>query len=127
MQLTTEGNWLAGEITDGLQRLSTLCLARSPQPDVLPLTNKVWLAAIEPHTLWDRGRDAPRIRSAFQVLLSTRTTWPSPRDLLDALPPRPKPPALPPPPPSTNPEHIQKLRLMRARISMFCRTNVRSA
>lgn len=125
MQLTSpDASWLADEITDGLQRLSALCLQRAPHPDVLPITNRVWFSAVAPHTTWERERDIPRIRAAFRRLIETRTTWPAPRDLLEALPERPQPKALPPPPPVLTEQARLQIRLLRARMALFTRTRV---
>lgn len=35
---------------------------------------------------WDEGRDAPRIRKAFVTLAGSRSTWPAPKDLIEAMP-----------------------------------------
>ena len=37
---------------------------------------------------FDEVLDGSRFRKAFVTLAATRTTWPAPRDFLDALPPR---------------------------------------
>lgn len=35
---------------------------------------------------WDEVRDTPRIRKAFVTLAGSRRNWPSPLDLVEALP-----------------------------------------
>lgn len=37
---------------------------------------------------WDERLDVPRFRKAFTILAQTRSMWPSPKDFLEALPPR---------------------------------------
>lgn len=120
-------SWLASEITDGLQRLSVLGLARTPQPDILPITSRIWLSAVAPYTSWDRERDTPRIRDAFATLLANRTSWPAPRDFFDALPPRPEPVALPAPAPVISPENKLKLRLLQQRLKLWAKSHVISS
>jgi len=54
--------------------------------DLLPGTAAAWLETLTNNRVWDEFRDAPRIRKAFVTLAGSRSTWPAPKDLVDALP-----------------------------------------
>lgn len=45
-----------------------------------------WIDALTLGRQWDQDRDTPRIRHAFRVLGASRTDWPAPKDLVEALP-----------------------------------------
>ena len=91
------GDWFSVEIGRGLQRLMALALPGRPQAEVIRGTATAWRDALSVGRSWDEHRDAPRIREGFVRLSSTATQWPTPRDLLGALPPAPPQKRLPPP------------------------------
>lgn len=45
-----------------------------------------WHEALTDGRSWDQQRDAPRLRKAFVTLARTRTSWPAPLHLIEALP-----------------------------------------
>lgn len=81
--------WLKDAVVEGLQALLVLRLNGIPAKDTLPATANVWIAAISSRPiLWEEDRDKPRIRKAFMELAATAERWPSPAELLRAMPPR---------------------------------------
>lgn len=89
--------WLQDEILDGLSALLLLGLPDRPAEDVVVAVAEVWYSAVTAHGRdWDSERDLPRIRRAFQLLTAECERWPSPKEFLTMIPPRPKPKALPP-------------------------------
>lgn len=90
--------WIEREIARGLQGLIALRLPGAPGEDAITLTLDIWLAAVSMRTAgWTEPADAPRLQAAFRTLYAQCTQWPAPRQLLDALPIRAPPAALPPP------------------------------
>jgi len=67
-------------------RLATLSLDHTPAMDVIQATALVWRQAIGAGREFNQERDRPRFREAFARLASHRTSWPAPRDFIDALP-----------------------------------------
>lgn len=97
--MTELPRWIEREVSRGLQGLIALRLPGAPGADTVAMTLDVWLAALGPRAAgWQESPDAARIRQAFGELFRRCTAWPAPRDLLDALPARAPPQALPPPP-----------------------------
>lgn len=97
--MTELARWIEREIARGLQGLIALRLPGAPGEDTVALTLDVWLAALAPRAAtWHEEPDAERLRSGFRALYGRCDYWPAPRDLLDALPIRAPPVALPPPP-----------------------------
>ncbi|MFK2876918.1 hypothetical protein [Rhodanobacter hydrolyticus] len=84
-------DWILHEIAQGLTRLATLSLDRTPAMDVIQGTAMAWREAITEGRQFDQQRDRERFRIAFRTLASTCTHWPAPRQLLDALPAIPNP------------------------------------
>lgn len=84
-------DWILHEIAQGLTRLTTLSLDRTPAMDVIHGTAMAWHEAITEGRQFDQQRDRERFRSAFRTLAATCTQWPAPRQFLEALPPLPKP------------------------------------
>lgn len=70
----------------GFQKLLCLGLERTPASDLIEGTVMTWCEVLTVGLVWDQERDTPRIRAAFTTLAATRTTWPLPRDFIDALP-----------------------------------------
>ncbi len=96
---TDPPTWFRRAVADGLKVLVALSLPNEPALDLMPATKQLWI-----HLLWNSGRaweqdlDTPRILEGFTRLGARVERWPAPKQLLDALPPRPRPPLLEPPP-----------------------------
>lgn len=69
-------------------KLVTLSLDRTPAVDVVVGTAETWMEAICHRREWHEAHDRMRVRQAFTTLAATCTTWPNPKQFLDALPPR---------------------------------------
>ncbi len=83
-------DWIVREISSGLQKLILLSLERSPALDVLSRgTLPAWVEAITEGRAFDEQRDAPRFKAAFRTLQGRCTSWPAPREFLEAMPPLP--------------------------------------
>lgn len=87
--------WLRDEVLDGFTRLVTLSLDRTPAVDVIVGTAETWMEAICHRREWHQSHDTARVRAAFRTLAAGCTSWPRPRDFLDALPARVPAQALP--------------------------------
>ena len=72
----------------GLQKLYCLGLDRTPAAEILPGTAEAWCEAIQNGRQFDGALDTPRIRAAFVSLAASRSSWPAPTHLVEALPPR---------------------------------------
>jgi hypothetical protein len=79
--------WLRNEVLDGLSKLVTLSLDRTPAVDVIVGTAETWMEAICHRREWHESQDRMRVRQAFATLASS-TSWPNPKQFLDALPAR---------------------------------------
>lgn len=88
-------DWMQTEIETGFQQLICLGLERQPAMDLMGGTVMAWVTALSHNRVWDQGLDAPRFRAAFLTMMGTRTSWPAPKDILEAMPPRPEMKALP--------------------------------
>ncbi len=96
--MTEVARWIEREVARGLQGLVALRLPGAPGEDAVTLTLDIWLAALAVRvTGWTEATDAARLQVAFRTLYANCTTWPAPRQLLDALPIRAPPRALPAP------------------------------
>ena len=89
--------WFSSVIAEGLQRLAAMHLASTPNDAGLDLACAVWIDSLWFRREWHEDPDAGRLRRAFLALAGSARRWPSPADLLDHLPARPQPRALPPP------------------------------
>ena len=94
---TTPAPWFTGVIVSGLQRLAAMRLPSTPLDGDLRLAAAVWIAALWARREWEAERDAPRLEAAFLALASVARRWPAPAELIDHLPPKPTPRALPAP------------------------------
>jgi hypothetical protein len=95
-----DSDWVVAEIADGIQKLLTLGLEGQPASELMRGTVMAWAEAITFNRELDREVDAQRFRAAFVILMRDSRRWPTPRQFLDALPPRPQRAALPPRAPS---------------------------
>lgn len=100
-------DWFLDEILAGFQRLACLALERQPAAEVIRGTALAWVEALTHGRRWDQGRDAPRIREAFRTLAATRTSWPAPLHLIEALPRLEGVKALPAR--ASDPERVQRM------------------
>lgn len=79
-------DWIARELTDGIARMLTLSLDRTPANDAIDGTINTWYLAVTEGRAWDGQRDAWRFRTAFRRLAREATRWPSPSHFLTMLP-----------------------------------------
>ncbi len=94
---TTPAPWFTSVIVSGLQRLAAMRLPATPLDGDLRLAAAVWIAALWARRAWDADRDAPRLEAAFLALAGHARRWPGPAELIDHLPPKATPRALPAP------------------------------
>jgi hypothetical protein len=94
-------DWLREEVSKGIAALYLLRLPGAPAGDLLAETVGLWVAVIRNGRAFTAAQDVPRFRRAFLALASAER-WPTPKQLLDALPPPPAPKLLSKPKP--NPE-----------------------
>lgn len=80
-------------IAFGLQRLFALRLENAPAMENMREVVPMWLEALAHDHHWDDG-DAERFRVAFLNLSQSCQRWPSPTQVLRAMPPRAPLPAL---------------------------------
>jgi len=115
--------WLEDCVISGLQRLLILRLRNSPANDTINAVADVWLEVFMNTRCWERGRDTPRLRAAFGKVIAEIDTWPSPAQVLKALPPLSPQPMLPEPDPVVDTEHVKrcKARIAAAQKNVFKR------
>lgn len=89
--------WFSSVIAEGLQRLAAMHLASTPNDAGLDLACAVWIDSLWFRREWHEDPDAGRLRRAFLALAGSARRWPSPADLLDQLPAKPRQAALPAP------------------------------
>lgn len=93
--------WFRNAVGNGLQRLITLRLPRTPalEGDIMLALSKAWVEALWNAPVgWDESLDADRLERGFVRLSAHALEWPAPRQLLDCLPRRKQPMSLPSPP-----------------------------
>lgn len=83
-----DASWLREELRDGLAALFILRLPGSPAGDTMPFVVDTWFASLTRFRVFDAELDRQRFRDGFLKLATGVRQWPSPRDLLDALPGR---------------------------------------
>ena len=90
--------WMLSEVAGGLQRLVLLALPGTPAAETIEGTARAWADAFwHAPPAWDRDLDAPRIAAAFRSIGHRLERFPTPRAILEAMPPRPSQPTLPEP------------------------------
>jgi len=90
--------WLENAVIEGLQALLVLRLKDAPAADTINAVVDVWLHALmAANTTWISHLDAARVAAGFATLSRAREHWPAPKTLLDAMPARVMPTALPAP------------------------------
>ena len=83
------------EILTGLQKLMMLRPDGAPPNNGIKLTASVWMEAMASLPIkWDEQRDAGRISQGFSRLLAEIERWPTPKMLIERLPPRKELPKL---------------------------------
>ncbi|MDW7643431.1 MAG: hypothetical protein SCI25_00150 [Desulfuromonadales bacterium] len=105
-------SWLRREVKDGLQALVALGLEGQPAAEVLPRTADIWLRAMQKANIGMSIEtvDAPRVRAGFENLFPLLRRWPSPAQLIEQVPDRPKRQSLPPAPRSEGEEAEAKAK-----------------
>ena len=108
--------WFSAVIAEGLQRLAAMHLVGTPTDAGLDLACAVWIDTLWYRRAWQPDPDAARLRRAFAALSGSARRWPAPAELLDHLPAKPQPPALPAPPRGrTGAAHLQAMKDLIAR------------
>ena len=102
--------WFTTAIITGIQKLAAMSLPATPTDSALKLAGAVWVETLWARRSWYPDTDPRRLSIAFTALAGHARRWPSPADLLDHLPPRPQPPALPPPPGPAAQAHLAALK-----------------
>lgn len=87
--------WFHNGVVSGLQFLWALGLPGTPAAELATMTASAWVHALWHHPWrWDEEADSKRLREAFTTLAARVDRWPAPRAVLEAMPPRRRPPAL---------------------------------
>ena len=108
--------WFSAVIAEGLQRLAAMHLVGTPTDAGLDLACAVWIDTLWYRRAWPPAPDATRLRRPFLAPAGAARRWPTPADLLDHLPAKPQPPALPAPPRGrTGAAHLQAMKDLIAR------------
>lgn len=90
--------WFQNTLAEGLQFLVALSLPGQPPAETIALTLDVWVHTVwRAPVQWSEQYDRARLRHAFFAISRRAERWPAPRHLIEAMPPRPAPPALPAP------------------------------
>ena len=120
---TIAPQWLENIVIEGIQRMLILRLQSAPANDTINPLVDVWLEIFTDGRHWDEGRDTPRLHEAFRTVLREEVAWPSPAQVLKAMPPIPPQPRLEEPAPVINPEHIRRCqdRIKAAQKNVFKR------
>lgn len=87
--------WFNNLIVRGVMFLYGLALEGVPAHDTIQSVALSWVALLWTGYEWHEEVDAPRIQKAFQALALASVRWPSPKLLMERLPPRPSFKALP--------------------------------
>ena len=84
--------FVSEEIVTGLRLLLLLRLEGTPAKDTITMVGKTWIIAFfRLKTNWTEEKDRWRIREAFEKFNSqvkSTDRWPTPRQIIDLLPPR---------------------------------------
>lgn len=91
-------DWFYQAISNGLRALVVLHLPGAPGHETVAFTEDVWVQVLWTANIdWQEHQDANRLNRAFILLARQADRWPAPRALLELLPARPEPAALPAP------------------------------
>ena len=110
-----DNQWLKPVLAKGVAMLLLLRLKNSPTEDVIQPTLEVWYRVITHKKEWDMTLDKPRFEAAFMQLGQTCDWFPTPKQLLEALPGR-EYPELPSPPPKSVEEMAQEKAKMESNL-----------
>lgn len=81
--------WLKKAIVEGMQTCITVRLRSAPALETMEAVARIWVAVFESQPVaWDEERDLWRIRKAFLIVLGESETFPTPKKVLDCMPPR---------------------------------------
>jgi len=112
-------NWLLIELANGAEILLMCCLPGAPSAETISTTVKTWGGIFSQTRTWIETRDIPRLRQAFIRLATNCERWPTPKQILEAIPPPLASPwkALPKPeyPPEKARENLAKIREILAK------------
>lgn len=90
--------WFSNQVVSGLQYLWALGLPGTPAGELAQLTATAWIDTLWHHNVrWQEALDPPRLEAAFKTAARLAERWPTPRQVLQALPDRPVVQALPAP------------------------------
>lgn len=90
--------WFRAAVGEGIQRLVAIGLPGGPGWDSIKLTAQAWAESLwEAPVEWHENPDSRRLESAFKRAARSCERWPTPRQVLELLPARPQPRALPAP------------------------------
>lgn len=107
---------LEAEVLEGLQRLLTLRLPGSPAQDTIILTSDTWSNAVYVKCgNWQDNLDKGRISFAFAKLFASVDKWPTPKQLIELIPPRSQPKVKVLNAPKRSPEEIEAQRIKNAK------------
>lgn len=122
--MSTPAPWFQHTLATGLQRLAAVALPAAPQGEALGLACAVWIDVLWQRRTWYEDTDPARLAEAFADLAASARRWPAPVELLDHLPARPQPRALPAPTRHrTGRHHLMAMRdLIRAAERRFTPT-----
>lgn len=88
--------WLKPVLAKGMAMLLLLRLKNAPPEDAVKATLQTWFQVITYKKFWEQELDQWRFEEAFMRLSQTCDWFPSPKQLLEVMPPR-EIPALPEP------------------------------
>lgn len=107
--------WFRDALAEGIQRLIAIGLPGGPGWDSIKLTTQAWAEALwEAPVEWLEKPDKWRLETAFKRLARNSERWPTPKALIDTLPARSQPAALPAPSMSRTQREANSRRLRAA-------------
>lgn len=81
--------WLKRAIVEGMQTCITVRLRSAPALETMESVARIWVAVFENQPVaWDEELDLWRIRKAFLMVIGESETFPTPKKVLDCMPPR---------------------------------------
>jgi hypothetical protein len=81
--------WLKRAIVEGMQTCITVRLRSAPALETMESVARIWVAVFESQPVaWSEELDLWRIRKAFLIVLGESEIFPTPKKVLDCMPPR---------------------------------------
>ncbi|MGX2948558.1 hypothetical protein [Frederiksenia canicola] len=80
--------WLKQAIASGVSMLVLLRIRNSPPEDAIKGTLQAWYRVLTHNHRWDEKLDRVRFEAAFLNLAQSCDQFPTPKQLLEAMPPR---------------------------------------